>query len=183
MSRLDTMISRLRAQRASIGFAARKIADAPGVIIEFGLGKGRSYDHLREHFPGRDIFVFDRCIDAHPDCVPPPDRMLLGEFRDTAVQALPRFRGTAILVHADIGNGDRQVSHDLAACLCPLWTAMMRVEAILLSDQPIASENLSALELAGPARGIYFAYRRTGLAEVEGTRRAFAAAPLMAANR
>jgi hypothetical protein len=183
MSRLDAMILRLRAQRTSIEFAVREIADAPGVIIEFGLGKGRSYDHLREHFPRRDIFVFDRLIDAYPDCVPPPGRLLLGEFQDTAALALTRFRGAAILVHADIGNGDRQSSHDLAARLCPLWTVMMRAEAVLLSDQPIAGENLSALELPSPARGVYFAYRRTSRAEAGAPSRIIAAAPLTAANR
>jgi len=181
MSRLDAMICRLRAQRASFEFAARAIADTPGIILEFGLGKGRSYDHLREHFPGRDIFVFDRAIDAYPDCIPPPDRIFLGEFRDTATQVQARFRGTAALVHADIGNGDRQRSRELAAQLCALWAEMMREGAVLLSDQPLARGNLPPLDLPAPARGLYFAYRRTGQARP--TAPITLSQPLMAANR
>jgi hypothetical protein len=42
MSRLDAMIVRLCAQRAVITMAQREIAGTPGVILEFGLGKGRS---------------------------------------------------------------------------------------------------------------------------------------------
>ncbi len=53
-----------------------------GPILEVGLGNGRTYDHLRDLFPRRDIYVFERQVAAHPDCVPPDDRLFLGEARE-----------------------------------------------------------------------------------------------------
>ncbi len=60
MSRLDSFIRRLKAQRACLGLAAELIRDVPGPLLELGLGNGRTYDHLREIMPGREIYVFER---------------------------------------------------------------------------------------------------------------------------
>ena len=48
-----------------------------------GLGHGRTYDHLRTYLPEREIYVFDREVDCFDDCIPPDDRMLLGDIADT----------------------------------------------------------------------------------------------------
>ena len=93
MSRLDSMIRRLTIQRASLDWAMAQVAGLKGPVLEFGLGNGRSYDHLREHLPNRDIYVFDRHVAAHPDCIPPADRMILGDFKETAPEAAKRFAG------------------------------------------------------------------------------------------
>ena len=83
MSRLDSFIRRLEAQRACLDHAAQLIGGLPGNVLEFGLGNGRTYDHLRSRFSGREIYVFDRQVAAHPDCIPPSDRLFIGEFLDT----------------------------------------------------------------------------------------------------
>ena len=53
VSRLDSFIRRLQAQRACLEVAIARIADLPGPVLEFGLGNGRTYDHLRELLPTR----------------------------------------------------------------------------------------------------------------------------------
>ena len=60
MSRLDFHIEQKIAQRDSIDLAARELAGHPGWVVEFGLGRGRSYSHLAERFPDREIYAFDR---------------------------------------------------------------------------------------------------------------------------
>jgi hypothetical protein len=65
MSRLDSFIRRLRAQRACLNRAAELIKNLPGPVLEFGLGNSRTYDHLRELVPERDIYVFDLRLAAH----------------------------------------------------------------------------------------------------------------------
>ena len=60
MSRLDSFIRRLAAQRACLDRAAALIDEIDGPVLEFGLGNGRTFDHLRERLPGRAIFVFER---------------------------------------------------------------------------------------------------------------------------
>ena len=89
MSRLDSFIARMQAQRDCLNFLKPKIDAVPGPILEVGLGNGRTYDHLRDLFPGRDIYVFERKVAAHPDCVPPDDRLFLGEARE-AIPAASR---------------------------------------------------------------------------------------------
>ncbi|MDX1738439.1 MAG: class I SAM-dependent methyltransferase, partial [Alphaproteobacteria bacterium] len=60
MSRLDSVIRRLEAQRACLNSAAELVGARVGHVLELGLGNGRTYDHLREILPDREIFVFER---------------------------------------------------------------------------------------------------------------------------
>ena len=55
MSRLDSFIRRLEAQRACLNQAAALIVGLDGAVLELGLGNGRTYDHVRELFPDREI--------------------------------------------------------------------------------------------------------------------------------
>jgi len=64
MSRLDSFIRRLEAQRQCLNHCAGLIAEVDGPILEVGLGNGRTFDHLREIFPSREIFVFEMKADG-----------------------------------------------------------------------------------------------------------------------
>ena len=57
MSRLDSFIARMEAQRDCLNFLQAPVSALSGPILEIGLGNGRTYDHLRQLFPGRDIYV------------------------------------------------------------------------------------------------------------------------------
>src|SRR5713101_3249826 len=106
MSRLDSFIRRLEAQRACLDRAAELIGGLDGVVLELGLGNGRTYDHLRALFPHREIYVCERRVAAHPDCVPPPERLILGDMRVTLTAARDRLGGRVALAHLDVGTGD-----------------------------------------------------------------------------
>lgn len=159
MSRLDSFIRRLEAQRGCLDWACEMIAGIPGVVLELGLGNGRTYDHLRERLGGaREIYAFDRALAAHPACVPPQGRLLLGELRET----LPRFAGGPVaLAHADLGSGHAQASAALARWLGPSLAPLMSEGGIVLSDQALADPRLAPLALpAQIPEDRYFAYRR-----------------------
>ena len=64
MSRLDSAIRRLKSQKLCLEFAFSKLEEIPGVIFEIGLGNGRTYDHLRELFYERKIYVFEKNVKA-----------------------------------------------------------------------------------------------------------------------
>ena len=87
MSRLDSFIRRLQAQQACLELAIARIAELPGPVLELGLGNGRTYDHLRELLPGREIFVFEREVRAHPADRPDRHHLFLGDFRETLASA------------------------------------------------------------------------------------------------
>lgn len=162
MSRLDSFIRRLEAQRACLDAAARMIAGLAGPVLEIGLGNGRTYDHLRELLPDRPIFAFDRLVAAHPDCVPEPDRLILGELSDTLPGALARIGVPAALVHMDIGSGDVAANRHLAARLAPHVAGLMASGAVLAADQPVEHPTLHAVPLPdGVAPGRYHLYRRS----------------------
>ena len=97
MSRLDSFIRRMQAQRACLDWAAQAIQGRPGCVLELGLGNGRTYDHLRERLPDRDIYVFDRRISAHAGCIPPTEYMFLGEVAEMLPLAAARFGPAAVL--------------------------------------------------------------------------------------
>ena len=161
MSRLDSFIRRLEAQRACLNHAAALIAGMDGAVLELGLGNGRTYDHLRSLFPGRDIYVCERQVAAHPDCVPPPDRLILGDMRETLPAAHARLGGAIALAHLDVGTGDAAANQILAAELMPLVVPLLCAGGVIVSDPPLDSAALEPLPLPeGVAPGRYHLYRR-----------------------
>lgn len=147
MSRLDSAIRRLQAQRACLDHVCRLIADLPGPVLEVGLGNGRTYDHLRQTLPGRPIYAFDRQVAAHPDCVPAAPFLLLGDFQATLPAARARIGALAALIHADIGTGDEAASRSLAETIAPALVVLLAEGGILASDQPVAHAGLAPLPL------------------------------------
>src|SRR5580658_1361624 len=117
MSRLDSFIRRLQAQRACLDRAAELVHGIDGFVLELGLGNGRTYDHLRELFPARDIYVCERRVAAHPDCIPPDHLLLLGDMFETLPAVRARLEGRVALAHFDAGTGDAAANLDLAAGL------------------------------------------------------------------
>ena len=105
MSRLDTFIRRLQAQRLCLDVLAERLQGLPGPVLELGLGNGRTYDHLRERFPGRAIFVFDRQVAAHPDCIPPAEQLRLGDLVLAAHLTPGHTRGNMTWAWVSCENG------------------------------------------------------------------------------
>ena len=160
MSRLDSFIRRALAQRDCLGDAARQIADLPGPVIELGLGNGRTYDHLRTLLPAREIFVFDRQVMAHPDCVPDARHFFQGDFRATLPGAMTRLGAPVALLHGDIGSGNVAKTAVLATWLAPVIRRVLTPGAVVVCDQPLLDAGLQALETppsVEPER--YFMYR------------------------
>ncbi len=161
MSRLESFIRRLEAQRACLDHAVGLIAAVPGNVLEFGLGNGRTYDHLRDRLPARDIYVFDRQVAAHPDCIPPAERLFLGDFLETLPKAIQRLGRETALANLDIGSGDEAASRALARAMVPLVLQLLRPGGILISDQPVEDAALEQLPLPdGIKPGRYFLQRR-----------------------
>lgn len=160
MSRLDSFIRRMSAQRDCLNAAAPQIGDVPGVILELGLGNGRTYDHLRSLFPDRDIYVFERKVAAHPDCIPDDDHIFLGEVVDRLPDAAARLGRTAALVHSDIGSGRPETDAILFGQLVPLLKSMVRPGGLVISDQKLPADDWQSLPLPdGVPAERYFMYR------------------------
>jgi SAM-dependent methyltransferase len=161
LSRLDSFIRRLEAQRACLDRAAQLIAHLPGNVLEFGLGNGRTYDHLRERLKGRDIYVFERKVAAHPDCIPPADRLFLGDFLASLPKAIAQLGQDTALANMDIGTGDEEASKQLARAMLPSVLQLLKPGGVLISDQPVNDASLEPLALpAGIKPGRYFLQRR-----------------------
>lgn len=161
VSRLDSFIRRLEAQRACIGAAAKWVAELDGPAFELGLGNGRTYDHLRERLDGREIFVFERQLAAHPACIPDPEHLILGDIHETLPAALARFEGRVALIHSDIGTGDEEANAAIASFLSGYLTKFLRPGGVIMADQPMTLNDVAALPLPeGVKPGRYFIYRR-----------------------
>lgn len=161
MSRLDAFIRRMQAQRACIDCVAEKVSGMAGPVLELGLGNGRTYDHLRLRFADREIFVFDREVAAHPDCIPPGRLCRLGDFRSTVAAYLTEGQRSAVFIHADIGSSDKEASVRLASDLAPTLLQILAPGAYLACDQPIGLAGLERLALPdGLEEGCYHLYRR-----------------------
>jgi len=137
MSRLDDFIARMTAQKNLLEHAAGLIADIEGPVFELGLGNGRTFDHLRSVLPGREIFVFDRAVSAHPQCVPDGDHMILGDIRETLAYCHPRTKVPAALIHVDLGTGDPTSDLAKAAWLVPALIDHAAIGGYVIADLPI----------------------------------------------
>ncbi len=162
MSRLDLFIRRMQAQRACLDYAASLIGTLPGNVLEFGLGNGRTFDHLRERLPGREIFVFDRQMAAHPDCIPPAGHLFLGEVLETLPKAIARLGADTALVNLDIGGSDDRATEELARRMAPLLLRLLRPNAVVVSGRPIEHACFATLPLPRAVKpGRHFLYTRT----------------------
>jgi S-adenosyl-L-methionine methyltransferase len=161
MSRLDSVIRRLTAQRDILNHLAADLPlPAAGAILEVGLGNGRTYHHLRELFPNRRIIAFDRTCAAHASSTPAPADLVLGEVADTA----PAFAGQgAALVHADIGTGYPDRDARTLTWLPDLVVALLAPHAFAMSGLPLNTPDLTPLPLPpGIESDRYFLYRKAG---------------------
>ncbi len=160
MSRLDSVIRRLQAQRACLERAASLIAASPGPILEFGLGQGRTYHHLRELCPERDIFVFEREVAASAECVPDGAHLILGDIRETLPDAAARFAGKVPLVHSDIGTGNTRLNAELAGFLATQLAGLLAPGGLVVSDQDLGFPGATPVALPDAVKpGRYFMYR------------------------
>jgi hypothetical protein len=148
------------AQRACLDWVVQEIRLIPGSVLEVGLGNGRTYDHLRSLLAGRPIHAFDRHLVAHPDCVPPPDLLRIGDIRTTLPLACPQL-APAVLIHSDIGTGDEMRNAELAAEIAPLYGTILDPGGFVLSSQPLLHPWLeAALVPTSITQGRYHIYRR-----------------------
>ena len=160
MSRLDSAIRRVTAQRACLDYAIDMVSDVAGPVLELGLGNGRTYDHLREKLPAREIFVFEREVMAHPDSRPDDGHLILGDLRASLPGALARIGRPAALVHVDIGSGDGVTTAEIAAFIGRALPPLLAAGAHVVSDQPLALAGARSAALpAGVAANRYFIYR------------------------
>ncbi len=160
MSRLDSHIRQKIAQRDSINLAARWLAGEEGVIVEFGLGAGRSYSHLTERFPGREIFCFDRMDKTHPRARPPADHLYLGEFAHILANPAIHVRvaGRVILAHLDVGCGGPE-DDEVPELIMDRIHRWLKPRALVLSDLDLTLEPAWQLERVDPTGQVEHATR------------------------
>lgn len=162
MTRLDLFIDRMVSQRACLNFAVEQTKNLPGPVFELGLGNGRTYHHLNEIVKGRDIYVFDRAVESHPESTPDPAFMILGDVIETLPAALHRFGVTASLVHADLGGHIPARNDAFARTLSPLIEPVLAVGGLMVSSDRMYFENMEELPLPpGAVPGRCFVYRKS----------------------
>jgi hypothetical protein len=150
-SRLDRMLARLLTQRACLNHAATLIESLPGVVLELGLGKGRTWSHLCALFPRRDIHAFDHGLHAPEDLTPPEGHLILGDLHDTLPAAMQRFGGNVALIHADIGTADGEgelgaSDRELARMVGAAAADLVTTGGVLLGDREMCAEDAAAFE-------------------------------------
>lgn len=138
MSRLDSFIRRLTAQREILNWAIAKVRDRRDLVLEIGLGNGRTYDHLRLGLGDDRIYAFDRANNANPRSFPPDDRLVLGEFADTLPAFAARHPQAAGLVHSDVGLGDLEANARQVVNMANWLPPLLASGGMLLSDQQLS---------------------------------------------
>lgn len=159
MSRLESFIRRLTAQRDILDMICRDMDLPEGPVIELGLGNGRTYDHLRERLPDRRIIAFDRVCQANRKSMPPECDLILGEIDETA---RPFIGINAALVHADIGSGYDDLDEQNLRWLSGLIVELLAPGGIAASGVKLNHPDLHPLPVPDSVPSDrYFIYRRS----------------------
>ena len=160
MSRLDSFIRRMTAQRDCLNWAAKAISAIPGPVLEFGLGNGRTYDHLQEILPGRNIYVFERELRAHAISTPPEAFLILGDIEQTLPRTANRLPEKAALAHIDLGTSNVTAYHALASRIGRPVKELMTTGGLIVSNIGLDIPGLTSLDPPpGVKPGRYFIYR------------------------
>ncbi|MEP3049633.1 MAG: class I SAM-dependent methyltransferase [Roseibium sp.] len=146
MSRLDSFIRRMTSQKILLEYLVDKVNEVDGPVLELGLGNGRTYDHLREIYPNKEIFVFDFAMNCHPSCAPDADHMIIGDIRDTLEFCGPRVGAKASFAHIDIGSADPTNDAATVNWLKPLVNERMAVGGYVLTGFALDLPNFKVLE-------------------------------------
>ena len=166
MSRLDSFIRRLEAQRACLDLATDRVRDRRGLIFELGLGNGRTYDHLRQRLPERRILVFERSINAHVGSLPAAADLILGPLEHTLPAAARDHAGEVDLVHSDLGCGDPTIDAELARFVGTALLPALSQGALIVSDQEFKVAALSEVPLPEGVGGRrYFFYTNRSISQ------------------
>lgn len=161
MSRLDVFINRMVSQKACLEAAAEATKAMPGPVFELGLGNGRTFHHMTEIMPDRDIYVFERAVASHPDSTPAEAQLFLGDVFETLPQALERFGATASLIHADLGGHNAEKNVIFAQKISPVIEPMLALGGLMVSSDRMFFENLEEQPLPADAvPGRCFIYKR-----------------------
>ncbi|MCK4713573.1 MAG: hypothetical protein KAT26_11920 [Marinosulfonomonas sp.] len=161
MSRLDVFIDRMVSQRACIDYAAQNTSRMNGPVFELGLGNGRTYHHMCEIMPDRDIYVFERAVASNPSSTPPQNRTILGDAFDTLPQALQRFGPTASFVHADLGGHNLRKNDEFARKISPFIEPLLAEGGLVVSSDRMYFDALTEVAIpAGAVQGRCFIYER-----------------------
>jgi hypothetical protein len=162
LSRLDSFIRRMSAQRDCLNHACNLLRDLPGPFLEFGLGNGRTFDHIRECCPAREIFVFERSSKAAANCRLDKRHLIEGDVFETMPLAPGIISAPAAMAHIDmVGCGDKNTERHLASHLGRYVPPLMAASAIMLCDHKLELPDWSARPLPdGVPPGRYFYYIR-----------------------
>lgn len=151
------------AQHACLAWAFEAIKDRPGVVAELGLGHGRTYDHLRNFLPGREIYAFDRANEAYPDCQPPEPYLILGDVRDTVPALYPVIGGKVALANTDLGTFDASLNPVISTMVSQVLPPLMAPGGIIMSDLELDLPDYERIALpAGAPMDAYRLYRSPG---------------------
>ncbi|MGI9465081.1 MAG: class I SAM-dependent methyltransferase, partial [Aestuariivirgaceae bacterium] len=117
LTRLEKTLYRLEAQHACLQWAFEQTANQDGIVFEIGLGLGRTFNHMRHRLADREIYAFERIINAYPDCMPDEAHLIMGEIEETLPAAAERFVGQVVLAHSDIGSFDKANNRTMAGLI------------------------------------------------------------------
>lgn len=160
LTRLEKVLYRLEAQHACFAWAFDEIKDLPGVVFEIGLGLGRTFNHMRHHMPEREIYAFEREINAYPDCMPQEHEIILGEIAETLPAMAEKFAGRVVLAHSDIGSFDKAMNKQMSELISSALLPCLAPQAIIMSDLPLKVPHTRKLSLPQGARADrYYLYR------------------------
>ncbi|MEQ8369403.1 MAG: class I SAM-dependent methyltransferase [Alphaproteobacteria bacterium] len=158
---VSRMIARLTSQKAALTAAAERLVGIDGMVLEVGLGKGRTWDLLGHLLPERRRLALDREVHAPAALRPAADQLMLGELSELMPRLARDMPGQVALAHVDCGGEGRAADAAFDAWLPAALHPLLAAGAVVAQDRPRGHPRWRALPApAGMTVFPYYLYRK-----------------------
>ena len=159
LTRIERLARRLPVQIRYINYAIDQTKGLDGVILELGLGDGRTLEYI-EYRTSSQIFVFEIDDDKKLINNKESTKLVKGNFIHTIPKTIQNEKLQVRIVHADIGSTDYMNDLKTLNPLREIADNFVQVGGVVICDRPILYQKFSLLHCAHEEGWPYYLWKK-----------------------
>ncbi|MGL1932596.1 MAG: hypothetical protein OCC45_12695 [Desulfotalea sp.] len=161
LTRIERLARRLPIQIDLISQAIEETNKLDGIILELGLGEGRTLEYL-ENNTSSPIIVFEIDDNAKMNNVRKTTKLVKGDIFETLPKMLGTLSQGVRIAHVDIGTTDYSDDIDRISPLQRILESVVNVGGFIVCDRPIDFPSFELLSNTHSSGWPYYLWRKTG---------------------
>lgn len=159
LTKIEKLARRFPVQIDYIDQAIEETKEIDGVILELGLGGGRTLEYL-EKKSSSPIVVFEKSINSDLKLERQSTQLVEGDFLETIPEILKSQQLTVRMVHADIGTRDYLNDINRFEPLREIFEDIVPSGGIVVCDRPLNFSSFKLLANAHKSGWPYYLWKK-----------------------